>query len=76
MMIATMSRGVIVVCVGCGSGGGATIPPDGICPAKAETDKTHIRVRVKTKRFIVFPFGMQHLLHGKRIEQLCKVLAR
>jgi hypothetical protein len=65
MMVIITVRVVLVVCVGCGSGGGATIPPDGICPAKAETDRTNVSIRVKTNRFIVSPSEMQQLLHRK-----------
>ena len=70
-----------VVTASPGAGGGA-IPPVGISPARAGTERVQARIAVITKRFIeVAPLrflAMQNFLHRVRIEQhsqsSCKAL--
>ena len=43
---------LLVLCVVGGGGGVDATPAVGMSPAKAETDRTHVRINTKASRFI------------------------
>ena len=65
---------VSVVFVG---GGGVAKPPEGISPAKAETESTHVKAIAAKNRFMDSPLSCDATnVASERIKQLSKVLAR